>query len=366
MTDTPKPELYIAETNGAVPTEEPGITLETLLPPHSWTPVNLVAAGLAPPEPPTISRLVYPGRRHLFSGEPESLKSWAAMILCAEQIAEENTVAYIDFEMGPRETLSRLRDLDLTDEQLTNHFLYLEPDQPYEDPEIVRDTQALLRQRNPTLIIIDAMTGALQIHKLDPNKSVDIEAFYRNVLDPLRAEGAAIVVLDHLPKDTLNRGKFAIGSERKVGATEVHLGFEAVTPFGRGRTGLAKITTHKDRPGHLNRPRAAELELRSDPDTNHITWKLTHPDPTEPGTPFRPTNLMEKVSRHLENQADVISLKNITDAITGRTTFVIKAVERLAAEGYASEETGPRNARLFAILTPYRDDEKPPENSPEP
>lgn len=344
-------------TNGTAPedlSDEQGPT--DILEPHTWHPIDLIGTSLEPPEPPTISGIVYPGRRHLFSGEPESLKSWAAMILCAEQIRDGNTVAYIDFEMGARESLSRLRDLALTDQELTNHFLYILPDEKFEDPEILADTDQLLRARNPTLIIIDAFTGALQVHQLDPNKSVDIEYFYRRVIDPLRRHGAAVVVLDHLPKDPLNRGKFAIGSERKVGAAEVHLGFEAVTPFGRGRTGMAKITTHKDRPGHLNRPRAAELELHSDPQTHRVTWTLTHPDPLEPGETFRPTILMERLCRYLEIHGEPASLNHIETNVSGKAEFVRKALEQLVAEKYLTEEAGARNSRLFRVLKRYRED----------
>ena len=350
---TPAP---LPSQNGALPDEEePGIP--DILAPHSWHPIDLIATAAEPPEPPTISNLVYPGRRHLFSGEPESLKSWAAMILCAEQIRQGHTTAYIDFEMGGRETLSRLRDLGLTDQELTESFLYISPDEKFEDPEILADTDALLQERHPTLIILDAFTGALGVHQLDPNKSVDIEHFYRNVIDPLRRHGAAVVVLDHLPKDPTNRGRFAIGSERKVGAAEVHLGFEAITPFGRGRVGMVKITTHKDRPGHLNRPRAAELELRSDPTDHHVTWTLTHPDPLEPGEPFRPTHLMEKISRYQELHGQPSSLTHIEENVTGRGEFLRKALDQLATEGYLREDAGPRNSRLFTSVKPYREDD---------
>lgn len=329
------------------------------LPPHSWTPVDLVAHDQTPPSPPTIGGIVYPGRRHLFSGEPESLKSWAAMVLCVEQIRHDQpqTVAYIDFEMGARETLSRLRDIGLTDHELTNHFIYIEPDQAFFDPEIVQDTNQLLIQRQPNLIIIDAFTGALQVHQLDPNKSTDIERFYRKVIDPLRRHGAAVVVLDHLPKDPLNRGKFAIGSERKVGAAEVHLGFETLVPFGRGRVGRAKITTHKDRPGYLPRPRTAELELRSTDEG--ITWTWHEPareqDPDNP-VAFRPTMLMERVSRFLELQHEPSSLTTIETCVKGRAEWVRAGLEILVADGYIHETIGPRRARLFERIKDYRDE----------
>jgi hypothetical protein len=52
------------------------------------------------------------------------------------------------------------------------------------------------------------------------------------------------------------------------------LALEEIAPAerSRGRTGLVRIVTHKDRFGFLARPRAAELELRSDPDTFAVSW----------------------------------------------------------------------------------------------
>jgi hypothetical protein len=339
-------EVMSSLTNGDEPDHEP---------PHTWTPIDLVTRALQPPEPPTIAGLVYPGRRHLFSGEPEALKSWAAMVLCINQIHAGHTTMYIDFEMGERETLARLRDLDITDQQLTDHFLYLQPDEPFHDPLIQQDMSDLLTKREPTLVVVDAFTGALQTHQLDPNKSIDIETFYRRVVDPLRSHGAAVVILDHLPKDPTTRGKFAIGSERKVGGCEVHLGFEVISPFGRGRTGKAKIVTHKDRPGYLHRPRAATLELNSSL-LGDITWKIELAEQTDtPPAYFRPTHLMEKVSRYLEERGEQASMNQIESNIPGNATYVRRAAEFLVEDGYATEQPGARGARLFISLRQYRE-----------
>jgi hypothetical protein len=98
-----------------------------------------------------------------------------------------------------------------------------------------------------------------------------------------------VIVLDHLTKDKESRGRFAIGSERKVGGADVHLGFETTLPLARGKSGKARIVTHKDRPGYLPRRKCAELELISDPDSGRISWTLCPVDQTDAHTPFRPT-----------------------------------------------------------------------------
>jgi hypothetical protein len=42
---------------------------------HSWQPIDLVALELQPPSPPSTIGLLYPARRYIFSGEPETLKT---------------------------------------------------------------------------------------------------------------------------------------------------------------------------------------------------------------------------------------------------------------------------------------------------
>jgi hypothetical protein len=53
---------------------------------HSWHSIDLVAAAATPPEPPSIAGLLYPGKRTLFSGETESLKTWLALIIAKAEI----------------------------------------------------------------------------------------------------------------------------------------------------------------------------------------------------------------------------------------------------------------------------------------
>ena len=68
----------------------------------------------------------------------------------------------------------------------------------------------------------------------------------------LARTGAAVVLVDHVTKSQEGRGRWAIGSERKLwGLDGAAYGFESLVPFGRGKTGLVKITVAKDRCGHI-------------------------------------------------------------------------------------------------------------------
>jgi hypothetical protein len=333
-------------------TDEPSIG--DLTPAHSWQPVPLVGADLEPREPPAIAGIAYAGLRHAYSGEPESLKTLTALVQCVEQINVRRTVLWIDLEMGRRAVYELLQALGLTDEQIARHFIYLEPQEPL-GPDCRADLEQLVADRNPSVVVIDSHTPATELHGLDPNSGRDIQTLQRELVEPLRAHGAAVIVIDHLAKAKDGRGRYSIGSERKLGVVDVHLGFEVVRPFGRGKTGAVKITVHKDRPGHLPRPKAADLELRSDPDTGRITWTWQHADHDQRDTPFRPTVLMERVSRYLEDLTEPASRNTVEKSVKGSATDAKRlAVQTLIDDGYVKAEPGLRGAQLLSSVRAYR------------
>jgi AAA domain len=324
----------------------------------SWQPIDLATIESAELEPPAIGGIVYPGRRHVFSGEPESLKSMVAMALAFEVIGAGGCVIWIDVqENGRRETHARLRAFGFTEEQIAR-FIYIEPDEPI--GASTSDVEALIQEREPRLVIVDSTGPLLALHGLDPNVGRDIDKLHSTVIAPLRLSGAAIILLDHLPKDREGRGKFAIGSERKIGAVDVHQRFEAKQPFGRGRTGIVEVRTLKDRPGHLPRPRCATITLQSDLETGTITHRI-EVAPAEQAqqapSSFRPTVLMERVSRHVEQATEPVSRRAVTQAVTGNEVALRMAIDTLTTEGYLQQTPGPNRAQLLTIVRPYREAE---------
>lgn len=324
---------------------------------HSWQPIDLVDLPERPARLPVPSRLYYPGARHLWSGEPESGKSWAAVIATADELRAGNTTVYLDFEDDEYQARDRFLALGLSRFDLAN-LIYIRPSDGFGTRGVHETISTLFAESAPTLIVIDAYAGALDIHELDPYKASDIEKFNRAVVDQLRALSggqAAVIILDHVVKTTENRGRFSIGSERKTGAVDVHLGFHVVAPFGRGRKGLFTINVHKDRPGWLPRPSIGTLTLESDPDTLAVSWQIREAPTAEDGERFRPTALMERVSRYLEQLGHAASRKTITDDVPGKAQYLRAAVDILIAEGYAHEEPGARGAQLASSLKPYRE-----------
>lgn len=316
----------------------------------TWSPINLALLGEREAVAPTISGLAYPGRRHVWSGPPESAKTLAAYIVSLEHIRAGGTVAVIDFEMGPYDARDRLRDLGATPSEFAQ-LLYIEPDSVKANEDILAH---LVSEFTPTLVVVDAAAGAYELQELDDNKRVDAELFARALINPLWQQGVASIVLDHVTKNGETRGRYAIGSERKIGGADVHLGFDAIVPLGRGRTGLVKITTHKDRLGYLPRPRAAELELRSDPTTHRIAWTFREATPdSEDGDTWKPSVLMVRVSEYLQAQDGAVSRNAIETSVTGKRDYVRQAMDELLAGGYVSEQQGARGSRLLQHVRPF-------------
>jgi len=71
---------------------------------------------------------------------------------------------------------------------------------------------------------------------------------------------------------------------------------------------------------------------------------------------FRPTVLMERVSKFLETATEDVSLRTIRgrDGVTGKSEYIAVAVERLADEGFVAKTAGPRGA-LYRSLAPFRE-----------
>lgn len=314
----------------------------------SWERVDLTAPEFQrPTEPPYLCGLVYRGKRHAVTGPPEALKTVLAIILGLEHMrAGHGAFALLDFEMGEHATRLLLDDLGATPAEIAAVY-YVSPDGPP-----TPDDLDALRAANVGLVVIDAAAGAFDVSALDDNKRQDAERFGRVWIDPLWQCGITTVLIDHVVKNVESRGRFAIGSERKLGAVDVALGLEAVTQLRRGGNGVVRVIAHKDRPGHLHRPRAGELHLTSDPDTHRITWTFKaatadDPGPTDGG--FRPTILMDRILEYLAGQVEPVSRKTVTDRVTGKREYLLQGIDILVAEGRVREEHGAHGAKLLTL-----------------
>lgn len=318
-----------------------------------WQRLNLADPQYAiQPEPPEIHGLLYRGKRHVISGPPESSKTLIAYQLLLEALRSGNPIAIIDFEMGPTAARRLMEDVGYTIEEIQAVY-YVEPDRPPTDLDI----QELITHQ-AAYVLIDAAAGAYDATGLDDNARKDVEHFARRWIRPLRQHTIATILIDHVTKNADTRGKYAIGSERKVGQAEVHLSLDALKPLSRGGHGLVKISVHKDRPGFLPRPTATIAQLESHPDTHRIDITFREPEHIEPGDDWKPTILMERVSVYLEQQTEPVSRTQIETNVKGKSAKHIRqSIDVLINDGFAAEIPGARGARNVTLIRRYRQPE---------
>jgi len=278
--------------------------------------------------------------------------------LTIEEIRAGGRVLLIDFETGPWDARDRLRDLGATDSEL-GQLLYLEPSTP-----ATPETIAALADLEPSLVIVDAAAGAYANLGLDDNRRDDVESFAAVYVREFWLRGIATMLVDHVVKNGEKGGRYAIGSERKLGAADVHLRVETIVPLHRGGRGLYRVLVKKDRLGHLTRPVAGELEFVSNPDTHRITWTLTpaaeHSDGA--GEPFQPTFLMERVSKFIAEHDEPVSRNRIEKSGLGKqASYVRDAIDDLATGGYIAEGRGARGARVYTHVRPFTTSSDTPE-----
>jgi hypothetical protein len=221
----------------------------------SWEPVDLgeiLAGAYVAPAPSMTARddgrcLMYVGRSHWVSAEPEALKTWFGCLACAEQLAAGHAALYVDFEASAAEIVGRLRALGVEPDVIRERFIYIRPDEPLVGGAVAALDAALVRK--PTLTVIDGVTEAFAVQGLSPLDNSEVADWLEILPRRILRAGGASLALDHVVKDKEQRGRYAIGAQHKLAGVDVAYTFEVVEPFGRGRDGVVTVKVQKDRPG---------------------------------------------------------------------------------------------------------------------
>jgi len=332
----------------------------------SWEPTDLgpVLRGERVTLPPSVLTrddgvfLLYPGRLNAAIGETESLKSWFAALAAKQELAAGHHVVYIDFEDTPETAVERLRSLGATVEQIESMFTYMQPEGPFDELAQIMVEETIAKRGAPTLAVIDGVTEAMALAGLDPRDGPDVAGFYNGFPRWFARTGAAVVLVDHVTKSSEGRGRWAIGSERKLSGLDgaAYL-FDVLVPFGREKTGKVKITVSKDRCGHVRQHEGAGrviaiMELKSWPDGG-VTASMETPPAQDDSGSFRPTYLMEKLSQAIEDHPD-LTTRALRAAVKGKNDAKDLALELLVNENYVKAKPGARGARLHASVRPFR------------
>jgi len=272
--------------------------------------------------------LLYPGRVHSIFGEPGGGKTWIAYVAVAERLVAGDEVLFIDWEDSARGAAQRLVQLGVTAEQL-ERFEYRSPSSGlpigwrHLEPHITRWA----------LVVIDSTGESMAASGIDPNADGQVAAWVAYA-KMLARGGATVLLVDHVAKNVENR-EMEIGSQRKQAAiTGASYRCDTVISPAKGRDGRLKLVTRKDRLG--NRPKgatAAEVEIR-DTAGGGVEITLSVPESaTSVDGKFRPTHLMERISRWLELHPGATQ-NTIRKEVSGNAKAKVSALDCLVDEGW--------------------------------
>lgn len=231
----------------------------------SWEPVGADALAaildgtVRAPEPAVGvvradgARFLYPGLEHAVIGEAEAGKSWFALACVAAELKAGHRVAYLHFEEADAtSTVLRLhRQFAVERSVILERFLFVGPERRV----TVTDVDRILAAGVPVLVVIDGVNEAMALHGMpiyDPEGAAE---YRRKLVKPFKRAGAAVVSLDHVPKDQEGRSAgVEFGSVMKGnGLDGARIVLENVDPFGDGRRGISRVYVTKDRHGQLRK-----------------------------------------------------------------------------------------------------------------
>lgn len=301
--------------------------------------------------------LIYPGKTHAFVGESESMKSWAPL----PHVLNASTLGSC--------ALRRLRGRQghvrraspcawRAPRRHPREAAYIRPSAPLGDEDTRKDLRLVgTAYGTPVLVILDGVTECMMLHGWDPNIGTDVARFLGRYPKWMSSTGAALVFIDHVTKGGDGRGRYAIGSVHKLnGIDGASYTFESKRPFGRGMDGMSAVYVNKDRPGFV-RPQAdkkkiADMHASSSPEDGAVTITLEAPTS---GEDWRPTVLMERISKLVEEALEPMGVRAIRAAVNSQTKHKDQALKFLIEDGYVEPEAGPRGAKLHRSVKPYRE-----------
>ncbi len=321
-------------------------------------------------EPPTIGQrtddvgLLYAGKLNSIIGESESGKSMIAQWIAVQQAKLGNHSIYLDFEDAAPGVGDRFRDMGATDEEM-RLIHYRRVDEPW-TPLQLATLRAMVAMHHPTYCVVDGVTNAMTLERLDPLDNKAVALFYGGVPSIVRSAGAAAFMVDHIPKARTDRPPGAIGAQHKrAGIDGCSLMLRMKEPAGRNRVGVGYLSVDKDRPGFLREyapdgKTIADVTIRSDGMSIHVELAPSSLMPAQhTQTGVRRTGYMDRTSRVLEGFGDEgASTRMLQADVSGRAGWIKEAADMLVADGYATVERAGNTNRYVSVKA-YRERMEP-------
>jgi hypothetical protein len=355
-------------------------SLEDAAETSSWLPVDMqpVLDGQDCRPVPTMGRrsdglrLLYPGKEHSISSEPECGKTWWVLLQVLSVLQDGGRVVYIDFEDDQYVIGGRLISMGGRAFMGPGQFRYVRPDTAPPDEAVGR--LCAFDDGVADLVVLDGVTEGMGLMGLDIVSNRDITA-WRSVAKKAMRLGAAVLSTDHETKSKDTRGRFAIGGGHKLaGLNGVMFKMENVRPLNSASSdGLTRVYFTKDRNGRLRENATTNDKVQPQDGLTHLgdlrynhetqRWDFYPPKPAKEDAPGAvPRDHRERVAKIEEwlkaNPAGGPKIR-IKAAIGGRGTLADQAVEWMLADGRL-KETKVGNSKIITFSDAWKVAESSP------
>ena len=318
--------------------------------------IDLIHNGIPDPEyVPGGEPWLRKGKRYLIPAPAGTGKSLAALIVAVTTVEHGGSAIILDVENGADEYARRLeailaaRDPDGTlthacQQRLSYHAW----------PTLRLDWTAdewAAAIAGADLVIFDSSRFMLSSVGLGEDSNDEYSQFITAIVMPLARAGTTTIILDNTGHDKTR----ARGASTKDDLNEVVYMLEVVTgeDFDRDTAGQLRLKRTRGRFTGL----PAELRMHVGGNTYTAPVIPAAEDLAGADIKFRPTNIMEKVSRLVENEPG-IGAGAIRHAIKSRQEHIDAAVRVLLTEKYLHRrEEG--QTKHHTSLQPYRENTDP-------
>ncbi len=347
--------------SGTVTTGEGAVADE---PPAGWPIATLdeidavLSGNYEPPRPEILQRsdgaaLLYRGKVHSLAGEPGGGKTLFALHGATEVLDAGGIAVVVDHEDRLDTAVRRLVALGARPDDIRARFRYVTPTFAIVGGGV--PTNVLEASIGADLVIIDSMGEALAHDQLDQNKDDEVSAWMSRVARRLADGGAAVLIIDHVTKDSEHRGRWAIGSQRKLAAIDgASYMVNTVKALSRTDAGHLVVKCSKDRLGNYQHG-STVAEVRMTPDGDEIGVVVTPPASSGPDGGELLTGYMERISRFLEEMG-AMSGRAIEATVSGKGTHIRTALRQLVELGHVQVE-GQGRGVIHRMVTPFREDD---------
>lgn len=221
------------------------------------------------PRPKTLANLIYPGKLHTLSGEPESGKTLTGLWFLLQAIHWERHVVLVDEEMGAQQTGTLLQAMGADPDALDTYLHYYPFVQSnWMNPRVLDELHKLLADIGPVVAMFDSSAAMMASSGINEDRSGEVRRFWNVVLGPIaRERDCAVIVIDHDAKGGADT-RYSRGSGDKLAVVDMTMKMSIETPFTRDTDGVINALVTKDRLGCLHRP--WQITVTRDPLT--LTW----------------------------------------------------------------------------------------------